>query len=215
MVTTLSWQACWDAAYAEKKSHVSSLHQEVAAALQQVGVRRMELEHKEKDYSVDIAVFEVPATLLGHTEREKGEGREGPHAASSGGAVAAGAPEEHLTGGLPCSNAADGFLEVRVAVEVDGPSHFTASVGGHEASPSSEQHKPLGPTVLKARLLERLGWQVVQVGPLSVRLNQVSFRVYPAFQTTCFPRFRYLFLSGSCLELQLKGQNTCLKSCKV
>ena len=51
---------------------------------------------------------------------------------------------------------------VSVAVEFDGPNHFTRE---QEASSKRQQNKPraLGHTVLKYRLLKKQGWTVVRV----------------------------------------------------
>lgn len=52
----------------------------------------------------------------------------------------------------------------RLAIEVDGPSHFCrngCSRGGSAVQPS--QQLPTGGTLLKRRLLERAGWRVASV----------------------------------------------------
>lgn len=52
---------------------------------------------------------------------------------------------------------------VRVAVEFDGPNHFTRQRLSPENGTKSELPRPLGHTVLKYRLLKKQGWTVVRV----------------------------------------------------
>jgi len=59
----------------------------------------------------------------------------------------------------------DGENHISVAVEFDGPNHFTrVSNNSNETSPSRlETPRALGHTVLKYRLLKKQGWTVVRV----------------------------------------------------
>lgn len=57
-------------------------------------------------------------------------------------------PEDTLTG-YPVDVA---IPELRIAVEIDGPSHFARTA-----------HRPLGSTALKRRHLEAMGWAVLSV----------------------------------------------------
>lgn len=60
---------------------------------------------------------------------------------------------------------------LRLAVEVDGPSHFcrnsspasASADNGAAAAPAAPAPRPLGGTLLKRRLLEQEGWRVVSV----------------------------------------------------
>jgi hypothetical protein len=49
----------------------------------------------------------------------------------------------------------------KLAVEVQGPSHYNSS--GGESNDSGAMNKKNGPTEMKGRLLQRLGWKVVDV----------------------------------------------------
>ncbi|CAM9396651.1 unnamed protein product, partial [Phaeothamnion confervicola] len=89
----------------------------------------MHIEHTvESEHDIDIAI--VGHGLLDPT-----------NSAASSDAAAAGA-------GGPMS----GTVRVRMAVEVDGPAHFTRNT-----------RRILGHTVLKHRMLREMGWTVVQV----------------------------------------------------
>jgi hypothetical protein len=50
-----------------------------------------------------------------------------------------------------------------IAVEVDGPVHFVAPVGGASASGQGLRRREQGSTRLKRRLLERAGWRLATV----------------------------------------------------
>ncbi|BDA44072.1 probable RAP domain-containing protein, chloroplastic at C-terminar half [Coccomyxa sp. Obi] len=70
-----------------------------------------------------------------------------------------------------------GFLDHQLAIEVDGPSHFT-----------SNTLRPLGPTLLKRRLLAGRGWEVVSVPYFHWNALQSDYErqlyVYLALQST-------------------------------
>jgi len=71
-------------------------------------------------------------------------------------------------------------VEERIAIEVDGPAHFISRIDGHSASRggyskfingkleyqfvwNGEQQEMNGPTALKQRLLDSLGWKVIHL----------------------------------------------------
>ncbi|CAL8470056.1 g9598 [Coccomyxa elongata] len=70
-----------------------------------------------------------------------------------------------------------GFLDHQLAIEVDGPSHFT-----------NNTLKPLGPTLLKRRLLAARGWEVVAVPYFHWNKLQTDYErqlyLYLALQST-------------------------------
>ena len=119
---------------------VSVFQEDVSQVLRGLGVAHS-MEHTTSDglFSVDIAVTTPPAWGTG------GGGTGGDDATGADGSRGAGGPP-----GLP--PAAPASPPPRVAIEVDGPFHFTAN-----------NHSPLGPTKLRHRMLEMLGWTVLSV----------------------------------------------------
>lgn len=101
-------QASWAAAHEEDKRKQSAFQAGAAEALASLGLRAEE-EHWEGDYSVDLAVCLPLPSLL---QQLQGQGQ-GP-AQSQKGQASGG-----YTGGVPW---------VKIAVEVDGPSHFARSL---------------------------------------------------------------------------------------
>lgn len=52
---------------------------------------------------------------------------------------------------------------LRVAIEADGPSHVSRTTRNSSSSSSKQRPVQLGATALKRRLLQGLGWHVVNV----------------------------------------------------
>ncbi|GJP38277.1 hypothetical protein CLOM_g22736 [Closterium sp. NIES-68] len=129
-------KACWEAAHEEEKIQVSGLQRDISTALHHMHLPHT-LEYRDGDYSVDIAIF-LPLT----------------NGQTTAGALSA-RGDSCRKGGV-----------LKIAVEADGPSHFTISTSAETAAQpvqQQQQHVPLGPTQLKARLLRCRGWQVVQI----------------------------------------------------
>lgn len=91
-----------------------------------------------------------------------------------------------------CYVASDWELELpstvarRVAIEADGPQHYSVNCPRH----------PLGRTVLKHRQLRALGWELIKVNK-RFAIFLFPFRRSPCFPSTC----RFLTLSGTLFAL--------------
>ncbi|CAI6002535.1 unnamed protein product [Closterium sp. NIES-64] len=150
-------KACWEAAHEAEKLQVSGLQRDISCALHQMHLPHT-LEYRDGDYSIDLALL-LP---LAATESTGSDSTRSDHRRR----------ERRV---------------LKIAVEADGPSHFTISTSGMTTEQQHQQHSqqhphqhnqqqqhvPLGPTRLKARLLRCRGWQVVQVSP-SVRFRCFS-----------------------------------------
>ncbi|CAI5532169.1 unnamed protein product [Closterium sp. Naga37s-1] len=140
-------KACWEAAHEEEKVQVSGLQRDISCALHQMHLPHT-LEYRDGDYSIDLALL-LP---LAATESTGSDSTRSDHRRR----------ERRV---------------LKIAVEADGPSHFTISTSGMTTEQQHQQHSqqhphqhnqqqqhvPLGPTRLKARLLRCRGWQVVQI----------------------------------------------------
>eukprot|EP00850_Spirogloea_muscicola_P015407 SM000117S25527 [mRNA] locus=s117:436050:440282:+ [translate_table: standard] len=62
-----------------------------------------------------------------------------------------------------------------IAIEADGPSHFAAN----------EEKRPLGPTLLKTRLLQRLGWLVIPYYEWEALCNDAEREAYLSARVCC------------------------------
>jgi len=111
---------------------VSVFQEDVSQALRALGVpHAMEQTTADGLFSVDIAVTTPP------TWGDPAGGEEGGRGETGGGAGSAQPPAPS---------------RLRIAIEVDGPYHFTVNT-----------HSPLGPTRLRHRMLTMLGWTVLSV----------------------------------------------------
>lgn len=115
----------------------SARHQSLSTTLQLMGVEHI----NEHDEDIDVAIILQPnAQWVHETDMDEGEIHERGDDA-----------EDHVS----------------VAVEFDGPNHFTRErTEGQErgvSNSSPEQPRALGHTVLKYRLLKKQGWTVVRV----------------------------------------------------
>ncbi|CAI5508986.1 unnamed protein product [Closterium sp. Naga37s-1] len=136
-------KACWEAAHKAEKIQVSGLQRDISCALHQMHLPHT-LEYRDGDYSIDIALLLplAPHPATADSDSKKSDSKRRE------------------------------WRILKIAVEADGPSHFTISTSGMNAEQQqqqqhsqqhSQQHVPLGPTRLKARLLRCRGWQVVQI----------------------------------------------------
>ncbi|CAI5977172.1 unnamed protein product [Closterium sp. NIES-65] len=140
-------KACWEAAHKAEKLQVSGLQRDISCALHQMHLPHT-LEYRDGDYSIDLALLlPLAATESTGSDSTRSDYRR---------------MERRV---------------LKIAVEADGPSHFTISTSGMTTEQQHQQHSqqhphqhnqqqqhvPLGPTRLKARLLRCRGWQVVQI----------------------------------------------------
>uniref|UniRef100_A0A7S4II93 RAP domain-containing protein n=1 Tax=Odontella aurita TaxID=265563 RepID=A0A7S4II93_9STRA len=125
----------WNSEKSRRKTS-SARHRAISKTLDLMGVRHRN-EHEE---DIDVAI------VLGGEAEWTGRG------SRMGGGFARKSEEEEKS-------------RRRVAVEFDGPSHFTRPAEGMRANPALPPSPPraLGHTVLKYRLLKRQGWTVVRV----------------------------------------------------